>query len=203
MIQGIAGLAGVIAVVAAAFVGRTTFDAWLNQKRIERKLVVGEEILSLAYEARDKFRSMRNPAYFGGELDEARERLRAQRPDFGALPEGVRSRMATAQAGLTRIHSNAPLWENYFKQLPAARIHFGEELQVKLRTIWQVRAELSTAFTMYGSERHERRQDDFNDGIEAKIWGIENDPIDTSLLNLIRDVEAKVLPLFRDASQTS
>lgn len=76
MLSGVGALGGAVAVLIAASVGKSTFEAWKRQKIEERRTELAETSLILAYKIQDAMSVIRSPVTMGDENDAAEQALR-------------------------------------------------------------------------------------------------------------------------------
>lgn len=205
--QAWAGFAGAIALVAAAWIGSHTFGSWLRQRQTERQLDAGERILTLVYRAQDVFRTIRSPAQWPDEIDKAEQSLQEGYPNLELEPEEKRRRLRLAQIMLARIADKNEYWKEFWELVPIARVHFGEEFEQTLRTIWVQRARISSAAMTYPNidpernlEFYRRCEDDFWDGV-GHAGG--PDEIAAALEDLVAQANAVILPTLRPPAAKS
>jgi hypothetical protein len=199
MLQGIAGVFGACSVLGAAWVGSNTFKQWLRQKQTERKIAVGEELLTILYTAADAFRHIRLAGALGYETNAARQKLTADIPAFGDMPEEVRMRMESAQVILSRLDSYNELWKRYFTALPTVRAFFGREAEADLRHIWKYRVTVLNAAQSYARARS-NISPDRSEKIESAMWqdgSDSEDAIMAELSQITTRLEDLVLPIIR------
>lgn len=94
MLSGIGTLIGAAAVIYGAL---EAYDKWKQQKLAERRMVMAEQILALAYKLRDTIKSIRSPASFKGEHDEAEKILAASDTIYDGIDAGQKERLIMAQ----------------------------------------------------------------------------------------------------------
>jgi hypothetical protein len=120
--QALAGPAGAGAVVGAVLVGRSSFGDWLKQRRTERRLEVGERILTFAHKAKAAFLVLRSPGMTDLELQQAEreiaevEHLQSQRSD-----------LLSSLITLGRMRQYENLWKELYECQTLAQIFFGPE----------------------------------------------------------------------------
>jgi hypothetical protein len=209
--QAWAGFAGAAAVVFAALKGTASFEEWLRQRQMERRLDAGDKTLRAIYQIKDAFVAIRNPMLPSGELGLAESKLRESLKGFDALTSDEQSRYRIGQVGLERILRYGGLWQDLSDCLPLARTCFGSELDEKLRDILKARYRVFTSAQLY-SKIDRTQSAALVENIEATIWWVdgqdEPNPIALQLESAISFAEAGILPFLsaqylREKKQTN
>jgi hypothetical protein len=206
--QAYAGFAGAGAVVYAAMRGGNSFDSWLRQRIRERRIAVGERILTAAYKAKDAFPSIRSPGQFGYEVMAARKKLEEEYDNFNLETEGKRGRLETAQVVLSRISSHADIWRELYECLPLSRALFGASVEDEIRKLLGARHKLSVSAQMYPeTDPHANR--DFYERIQSDVWEgwadtfERPDEINNVVAGAVARIEELVLPTLSEAGATT
>src|SRR5574338_528940 len=192
--QACAGFAGVGAVVWAANVGKSTFDDWLRQRQMERRIAAADRVMTVAYKATRAFEAIRNSGAFWAESAAAIKRLKETEPAFESWPEDKQSRHEAAQIVLDRLRANNALWNELFESLPAAKAYFGQETEQALESIWTAHAMLLASANTYA--RTESSSEANVRAFEALFGGGVDDQIDKNLTSSVAHLEKYVLPII-------
>jgi hypothetical protein len=199
MVQGIGTVLGALALLVAAWFGKTTFEAWRKQQIAGRKLVQAERILEATYKARRALSYVRGPIMLGHELTAAEEMLKDK--DFWTdSTEAKRRRMVTAQGIFNRMSRYADEQEALDQCLPMARALFGEDLEKGVDTLrrqfWMVHVDVESYLDDDGTDK------DFTRKIREGMYEISarkgevnevTDAIETS----VATIEKHCLPVLR------
>jgi hypothetical protein len=203
--QAFAGFAGAGAVVYAAARGSNSFDSWLKQRIRERKIAVGERVLTAVYKAKDAFPSIRNAGHFGYELSAAQKKLEESYDNYHLESQGKQQRLKTAQVILDRIARYNEVWTELYECLPIARALFGIPLEEAIREILKQRNKLSVSAQVY-PDADPQSDKNFYDRIQADVWDGwadalgRKDEIGTAVLAAVESADAIVLPTLSDTN---
>ncbi len=201
--QAWSGFAGAGAVVYAAIKGTSSFDDWLRQRKLERKMEAGQNVLTLLYRARDAFSDIRSGFSLHTAATEAK--LRELFDGYDSLSAPKKRRLAEYQFVMNKINSYSELWADYFRALPIAEAVFGPEMSRQLKEIWSARATVWTAAEAYGDPDSEPDQE-FDQQCKLEMYmGIARgkkvtDPVKSKLDAAISFAESAILPILRDES---
>ncbi|WP_269716024.1 hypothetical protein [Caulobacter sp. NIBR2454] len=198
--QAWAGFANAVVVGGAAWFGSKRLNDWLRERQVERKMAVGERLLTIAYKALDAFKGIRSPGSSGGETSAAQEKLQSG-SSYNEASDREKRRMESAQIIIDRIFANKRLWDDYWENLPLCRAYYGNDIEESFRIIWQKRASVYSAAITYGSLR------DGGDratevGFEEVFWEYlaqarnKPDPVNVDLDTMVQRLEAEILPLL-------
>jgi hypothetical protein len=205
--QAWAGFAGAAAIVIAAWIGSRTFETWLLQRQTERQLEAGERILTVIYRAQDIFRTIRSPAQWPNEIDEATETLRKNAPSFDGEDTPKKHRLQLSQIMMNRIAAQNDYWKEFWELVPVSRVHFGEEFEKSFRIIWAMRARITSSAMTYYNIQPERSIDLYRQ-CESDFWdGVGHasgkDEIAAALEGLAATANQVILPKLRPARVTT
>ncbi len=175
--QAWAGFAQAIAVGVAALIGGSSFRNWLKQNRTERKLIVGERILTFTLKARDAFTAIRNPAQFVFERDRA-ERAVADAQTLGVYSDGVKQNIIQCQIILDRITDQNEIWKELFECRALARIFFGSRMEEAVFVFWKQRNIVRTAAMMYPTTKEQNLRAKFERDFWAEVGDVPGGPGD-------------------------
>lgn len=213
LISAVGTSLGAIAVFAAAWVGRDTFQNWRKQKGEERRMELADELLLAAYACRENLAYARNAVLFGDERDAAEkelERINLLTVDTSA---GDRQRRIHAQVVLTKLLREEG-WDTLRSLRSRCKAMFGDSIEGEIESILVNRQK-----TIFGAQRHARLRepgpnapDRFRQQFEAKcdetekiIWTYhsneEPDPIKTSMDRSVTRLERALLPIIRGGSE--
>ncbi|MEZ5971821.1 MAG: hypothetical protein R3C31_08465 [Hyphomonadaceae bacterium] len=203
--QAYAGFAGASAVVYAAARGGSSFDSWLRQKIRERKMAIGERVLTAVYKAKDAFPAIRSALHFGQELAAAEKKLEETYENYNLETNGKKQKLKTAQVIFDRMSSYTDTWKELYECLPIARAMFGAPLEEAIRDILKQRHHLSVSAQMYpDTDPHSDK--DFYQSINADIWEgtaqayKKPDNITTGVASAVERAEAIVLPALSEST---
>lgn len=214
MLAGIGTIFGGGAVIYAARKGSDTFNQWRRQKSEERRIVLAEQVLTLAYRVRRAIDTIRSPVLWRAEKEEVIAGL--IRDGFVKDDTEIQHRewLATAGAAFARAKSSQPVWDSLVEILPTAKAIFGESIETRLEQLWKERNKVLAA-----AQRHAdlyRRRDptdpaeaermwETQNSIEAVIWaGAGRDGVDAvadAVDNIIAGLETDLLPIIRDETR--
>lgn len=202
---------GGVAVLIAAKRAATTFEAWKEQKREERRMELAEQTLALAYRVRNAFAAIRSPASFGGEHDQARKKLVEGNSIREGQDDPVAQRLITAQIALLRLAFHQKTWDALAELTPTVKAVFGNALFEQLEGFWKLQGKVHSAAIIYGRTRelfdptreqiieHNQMQHD----LERSFWAMpmENEPdeIADSVDAIIDTLETELAPIIRTA----
>lgn len=210
MLSGLGTVGGAIAVLIAAGVGKSTFEAWKRQKIEERRTELAETSLILAYKIQDAMSVIRSPVTMGNESDAAEQTLREQ----GMLNDNTGQErlhfLKIAQVIISRIIAKAPLYDELAELRPRVRTIFNEETEAHLATLWtetsKVRAAaLSYAYSGRDHYRTEAQADQAMERsrrLEAKFWedseiGDDGELVEDAIKKVVADAVAALAATFR------
>ena len=198
--QAWAGFAQAIAIGVAAAIGGSSFRNWLKQNRTERKLIVGERILTFALKARDAFSSIRNPAQFIYEVERA-EREIAEASKDRAYTADVRHSVVVCQVILDRMTDQNEVWKELFECRSLGRIFFGGQMEEAIFTFWKLRNAVRIAAMMYPTTP----QSDLRSKFERDFWegaggvpGGPGDEVGVAVRAAVELIESLILPLVAE-----
>jgi hypothetical protein len=207
MLAGIGTCVGAGAVIYAAHKGADTFKEWRKQKHHERCMAVAEEVLTLAYSLKRAFDAIRSPAIFGGEMAELIQSLRTN----GLVEEGQEppSSLTTAQAALSRVQYNRPLFEALLDKITVAKAVFGDDVANAMQVFWGQRVKVVTSAHAYASERQPppgtdawERYRERREKLENILWdggdADGEDEVSTEIDRAVATLEAELLPIIRN-----
>lgn len=206
--QAFAGFAGAGAVVYAAARGSNSFDSWLKQRIRERKIAVGERVLTAVYKAKDAFPSIRNAGQFGFELSAAQKKLEETYEGYQLESQGKQKRLQTAQVIYDRIGKYAEVWTELYECLPIARALFSRDLEDALREILKQRNNLGVSAQLY-PDADPQADKGFYDRIQADVWegwaGAlgRKDEIGSAASAAVETAEKIVLPSLSEVDSTN
>ena len=187
MLQGWGTLLGALAIIVAAWFGKTTFASWRKQQVGGRKLAQAERILEATYKARRGLRYVRQIMMFGNELSAAEEALKDNK-DWLNQAESKQKRIVTAQAYFNRLNATRDEREALDQCLPMARALFGEELEEAIEKLrhqfWIVQVDVESYMDDDGSDR------DFTKKIRRGMYEIK--PMDGDANEVTDAIEASV-----------
>lgn len=157
MLQGEGTIIGALAVLIAAWFGKTTFEAWRKQQVAARKLFQAERILEATYKARRALKYVRGVMLWAHELSVAEETLKAD-PQWDLQLEAKQKRLITAQAFYNRLNRTREEREALDQCLPMARALFGEELEKTIESLshqfWIVQVDVDSYIDDDGSDQN-------------------------------------------------
>jgi hypothetical protein len=208
MLSGIGTLVGALAIIYAAHKGADTFRQWRKQKHHERCMAVAEDVLTLAYKLKRAFQAIRSPAIFGWEMSQLVQTLR----ENGQIQEGEEpgQLLITAQAALSRVDYNRPLFEALLDKLPVAKAILGDQVADWMDVLWKLRAKIVTSAQSYARYTRNlptdsdayRRQEERRERLEGILWeGGAVDEVDQIAIGVdeaITHLETELLPIIRD-----
>ncbi len=185
---------GVIGSILAAFAGAAAatwfgFERWREQRWIERREHLAEQVLADFYNVRSVFRWVRSPGAYGGE-GESRPRPKEEPPEL----EGLRNAYFVP---IERMQAQKEL----FSRLDAARFRFmalfGLEAAQPFEEIRKVRSDIEIAAYML-IERTDQAQDDTTKDDKTTIWGIAgaDDKITKAIDEAVAQIETICRPIL-------
>lgn len=196
MLQGIGTNLSSLAVVAAAWLGATTFKSWRRQQYASRRAAEAEDILRATYRARAALDQIRSPFMSGYELEKAEETLN-ENPGYAAEPENKKRRLRTAQGYYNRLSYHRPIMDALDATLPMARALFGEELERSIENLrhqfWIVRVDAESYIDDDGSNA------EFTKKIQYGLYKVKDDENEVTIaINAaIGVIEHTCLPVLR------
>lgn len=198
-------MAGVVAIVVAAVIGRSTFDEWQRQRLGDRKIVVAERVQTLAYRLAEAFEQIRSPVSFAGENEAAQTSLLASGIINGDTPLELNSRLAILQITLQRISARNELWRELSEVIPIAMTLFESGVAEQLNVLRELRGQIAGAITGLASIAHDRmrpqreaqatRMDERQQRYEDIIW--QGAPGDDAFGNAVSAAVASIETLMR------
>jgi hypothetical protein len=210
MLAGIGTLFGGGAVIYAAHKGTDTFRQWRRQKSEERRIILAEQILTLAYRVRRAIDAIRSPVLWGAEKAEVIAALVRDGVIKDDYDKDRREWMAIAGAAFTRANAYKALWDGLLDIVPTAKAIFGDEVEVHLESLWNERNKVLAA-----AQRHSeiyRKQAPRNEAeaeriiareeeLESLVWAGGNrdgiDAIANAVDARIAGLETILLPIIR------
>ncbi|HUZ33555.1 MAG TPA: hypothetical protein VMV19_15845 [Xanthobacteraceae bacterium] len=151
-----------------AFGGFRTFDRWKREKLEERRIEIAFEALSIAYEAKFVFDSIRSPMAFAHEWSDM--------PRSSGESDDDWSHRGSFFAILKRIANNKDYLERVWKLQPRFMAEFGPQTEQIFLKLHQARKFIETSAQMLARRRdddrgqwNENRQRQ-RDQWEADIW---------------------------------
>ena len=189
---------GVIGSILAAFAGAAAatwfgFQRWREQRWIERREHLAEQVLADFYDVRNVFPWIRSPGTYGGE-GETRPRPKEEPPDLERLRN-------TYFIPIERMQAQKEL----FSRLDAARFRFmalfGVEAAKPFETIGKVRSDIQFAAHML-IETADQDQDDTTKDNRATIWWrSDEDEVTKAIDDAVVQVEAICRPILGSESR--
>ncbi|MEG8030678.1 hypothetical protein QP179_03295 [Sphingomonas aurantiaca] len=213
MLSGLGTIGGAVVVLIAALIGKDTFDTWKRQKLEERKIVLAESALTLAFKLQPAISSIRSPFSLAGEIERAEASLREQDLINDQTPQARVQPLTTAQTALNRIASYAGLIDSLAELRPSVRAIFGSDVEAKLAVFENSIREVRTAAfgisrtgrAVYPNEQVADQDYARAQRFEAKLWedsvisddGQEAvDPIKKAVADAVTDLEKLFRPYF-------
>lgn len=178
MLSGLGTVGGAVAVLIAASLGKSTFEAWKRQKIEERRTELAETALILAYKIQDAMSFIRSPVSLGDENDAAERILREQGLVTDHTGQERLHFLKIAQVILSRINAKASLYDELAELRPRIRAIFNQETEAYLATLWAETAKVRGAAVSYahsgrGHYRTEEQAEQAMErsrSLEAKFW---------------------------------
>ena len=210
MLSGLGTVGGAIAVLIAAGVGRSTFEAWKRQRIEERRIELAETALILAYKIQDAMSIIRSPMTMGNESDAAEQTLRENGVLNDNTDQDQLHYLKIAQVIINRMRAKAPLYDELAELRPRVRTIFNQETEAHLATLWMEMAKVRAAAIQYarlGRDRYhtealaaEAMQRRLR--LEAKIWedsefGDDGEPIEDATKKAVSDAVTALAATFR------
>jgi hypothetical protein len=201
MLQGIGTIVGVVTVLLAALIGRSTFKSWKQQKVEERMMDVAERVLVLTYKLDDGLKSARSRLMFEREREAAAAKLAKELPSFPTRDHAERQRMITAQVMLDRLTMLHSEWDEMWALKPLVLAYFGKELQEALQAFWTFRASLIIL-------AQDLAEDDGRDRsraahIRRELYGGEGDTVGLAMEQAVGSIEAALVLKLRTSTQSA
>ena len=195
MISGLGTVAGSVAIVVAAVLGRSAVKDFRHQKVIEKQVDQAEQALAVAYKLKDAISAIRSPMTMGHESADAREEL-GDKEWFNLLGEGEQGKYVQANVFYQRTRSQKDTFDAAFEILPYAKAYFGKDIEGAFRTILKCGRSVRVYADAYA--RDNGRDREFTKKIESIIWegaGLDGaDETTTEIDNAIEKIEATLLP---------
>jgi hypothetical protein len=194
MLQGIGETASALAIAFAAYIGRNTFTSWRRQRQEERRMQAAESILTLAYQLRYNFRSVRTPLIDQSELDEAENVLRTDSGSWwDRQPDTVRRRAKIAQAIMNRLRRHHDDWQRIWELKPLALAFFGSNAERDLDVFWQQYVSLLSDAEAFANV--DDRDGDGLEGVRDKLFRQCEDSVITQTIDrAVASLEAELQP---------
>src|SRR5579862_323348 len=148
--------------------GFRTFNRWKREKLEERKIEIAFEALSIAYETKFIFETIRNPMTYSYEWDDM--------PQIAGESDNDRSNRGTSYAIFKRMERNKDFFERLWKLQPRFMAVFGSETEDIFFKLHQARRYVEVSAQMLVRRRdgdigelndNRRRQ---REQWEADIW---------------------------------
>lgn len=214
MLSGIGSLTAACAILAAAVIGRFTFNQWRRQKSEERRIDLAEKVLTSVYRCRGRLNYARSSLEFQTDRAEAEKLLRKQ----GALTAGTSDeqlgRMISAQIVITRL-AEGDDWKRLDELGPVAKAIFGDCVVNQIRALQGQRSKVIIGARRFASdslnapphitspEAFERYQAKYHE-IQNRMWNFgtddEPDEVNTAIEAAIAALESQLLPIIRAGS---
>lgn len=199
MAQGVGTVLGALALLGAAWFGKTTFESWRKQQVAGRKLFQAERILEASYKARRALQYVREPMMWGHELAAAKQTLKDSE-HWQMQVEAKQERMVTAQAYLNRLNRTREEREALDQCLPMARALFGEDLEKAIESLnhqfWIVQVDVEAYIEDEGSDQNFSRK--IRRGMyEFKPPEGEANEVTDKIEAAMGTIEARCLPVLR------
>ena len=198
MISGIGTVAGSLAIVFAAYLGRRAVDDFRHQKVTEKQIDHAEAALALAYQLKDAISQIRSPATYGHESEKSLEEL-VGKEWFDNLPTVKKDRFVQANVFYIRTRHHQDIFERVFTILPLVQAYFGPDIDTAFRSILK-----SDRSVMVYADAYARDSGDdptFTQKIEGIIWegGVdpEDDATTIEINKCLALIEGKLLPVIR------
>jgi hypothetical protein len=167
MLSGIGTIAGALAIVMAAWLGRSAVTDYRHQKIVDRELQHAERALAVAYRIRLAVSSIRSPMSTAVELSTSKEEL--EKTDwFVELPEGGQNRTVQANVFYQRIRFFAPAFDEAVEVLPLVKAYFGDEAEKAMTELIHARHSVRVYADAYS--RDEGADPEFSSKIRSYIW---------------------------------
>ena len=192
-----------VSVTAAAGVALLGVNEWRRQIVGKRKFELAEQVLASFYEVRDLFVWVRSPAAFGGEG----ETRKAEGED-----ENVRRTRNIYFVPIERMQKHSELFAQLQSQRYSFMALFGAEAVEPFDLLRRVQVRISvsaqTLIGMAGNENARERNQALWERCESDVWdGMyeargQEDPIKTSMANLINLIEVLCRPVLLQSSQS-
>jgi hypothetical protein len=171
-------------------------------------MAVAEDVLTLAYKIQRAFQAIRSPAIFGGEMAQLVQTLRENQ--VVKEDEEPSQLLTTAQAALSRVEYNRPLFEALLDKMPVAKAVFGDEVAGQMEALWRQRAKIVSSAQSYA--RYDRdlppdteafqRQQERRERLEAILWdggGIDDvDHFANETDEAVAKLETQLSPIIRN-----
>ena len=199
MVQGIGTVLGAVALLGAAWFGKTTFESWRQQQVAGRKLFQAERILEASYKARRALKFVRGPMMWGHELSAAEDTLKNDE-QWQMQLEAKQKRMVHAQAYFNRLNRTRDEREALDQCLPMARALFGEEVEKAIESLnhqfWIVQVDVEAYIDDDGSDQNFTRK------IRRGMYEIdppegEVNEVTDKIEKAMATIEASCLPVLR------
>ncbi len=196
MLTGIGTIAGAIAIVTAALLGKAAVKDYNVEKRAEKRLDFAEQILASAYKMQSALKSIRSPFSSANDLQSSKEEL-AESGVLAKLRPEQEDRFIQANVFYQRIRGFADTFENAEGLLPYARGYFGETTYETLRSLIGKAHEVRMSASAYAQDRGANPDRTLRH--EEVIWGIgDDDPTTTAINSSVSELETILLPEIRE-----
>lgn len=209
MLSGLAGLAGAIAIAAAAYIGRDTFSQWKRQKTESRRFEIAEDVLSHAYICRDRAQYARRGDMWEHESAKIETSLREKGVIGDDDTETKVRRTIEAQQVLSRLSEDPSPWAKLSSMRPVCRAVFAEPVVEAIDDLLVVHRNITLAAVKYAGpvdrapprtpEARERENERIR-RLEATFWDMSVDGADeirTAIDGAIEQLEGILLPVLR------
>lgn len=186
MLSGIGTISGVFSIVAAAFVGRSTFKDWKAERVEERLMNLAERTFVLAHRCQNAFGLIKLGFVIEEDRPSIANRLTETVPGFGELSECQQYPKILGQAVLDRIRQFDDDWNEINALRPLLRAYFGESAERHLAVFLVLKSSIGMLakelLTIDPSDQNRiefLRRQIFDDGtfsltIETAITELEN-----------------------------
>lgn len=212
MLSGVGTIAGVIAVIIAAKIGKESFDQWRRQRIGERKIVIAERIQTLTYRLEEAFEEIRFAISSASENAAAQASLIASGLVNDDTPIELRSRLGIPQITSDRMNARTELWRELAEVLPIARTLFQPAVAEQLTTLRQQRNRIAGAIAGLATIAQQRMRphreqqsvamDERQQRYEDVIWQSdpEHDAFADTVKAAVAAIEDLMTPLLREGA---
>lgn len=130
-------IAGLCLTAGGLLVGYRTLDRWRTERIEERKIDIAFECLSVAYEAKYIFSTIRNPFASADEWEDM--------PQIPGETADQRRQRAPFYATLKRINNNREFFEKVFRLQPRCMALFGHSVEEIFSLLYRARSDIEIA----------------------------------------------------------
>lgn len=201
MLVGIGTLAGAIAIIVAAILGRDAVTRIRRQKQVERQIEHAEKTLTAAYQLGEAIGVIRSPLSTAQELASAQEELEAT-DWFSILPSDEQQRVVQANVFYQRIRSFDEIYNAAVSVLPFVKAYFGEEAETAFKKLIHARHTVRVYADAYARDRGNDPK--YSQKVESFVWAGAadegGDPVASEVTNAIGILERHLLPVVRESS---